>query len=69
LDQTKYIIETHDHEYVDLEMAKLFPWVYALSEEKGNVIMDCPYVPFHIKANIARHVELQNVARTLMNQP
>jgi hypothetical protein len=31
--------------------------------------MDCPFVPFHIKTCIARHVELQNVARTLMDQP
>jgi hypothetical protein len=30
--------------------------------------MDCPFVPFHIKTCIARHVELQNVARTLMDQ-
>jgi hypothetical protein len=38
-------------------------------EEKGYVIMDCPFVPFHIKTSIAKHVELQNVARKLMNQP
>jgi hypothetical protein len=31
--------------------------------------MDCPFVPFHIRANIARHVELQNVEGTLMDQP
>jgi hypothetical protein len=43
--------------------------VYAFCEEKGHVIMDCPFVPFHIRAGIARHVELQNVARTLMDQP
>jgi hypothetical protein len=30
--------------------------------------MDCPLVPFHIKIRITKHVELQNVARTLMNQ-
>jgi hypothetical protein len=29
--------------------------------------MDCPFGPFHIKANITRHVELPNVARTLMD--
>jgi hypothetical protein len=28
--------------------------------------MDCLFVPFHIKTNIARHVEIQNVTRTLM---
>jgi hypothetical protein len=31
--------------------------------------MDCPFVPFHIKASIAKHKELQNVARKLMDQP
>jgi hypothetical protein len=31
--------------------------------------MDCPFVPFHIKASIVKHVELQNVAKTLMDQP
>jgi hypothetical protein len=30
--------------------------------------MDCPFVPFHIKASIAIRVELQNVVRTLMEQ-
>jgi hypothetical protein len=30
--------------------------------------MDCLFVPFHIRADITRHVELQNVARALMNQ-
>jgi len=29
--------------------------------------MDYPFVPFHIKASIAKHVELQDVARTLMD--
>jgi hypothetical protein len=42
--------------------------VYALYEER-HAIMDCPFVPFHIKTNIVRHVELQNEARTLMDQP
>jgi hypothetical protein len=31
--------------------------------------MDSLFVPFHIRAGIARHVELQNVAGTLMDQP
>ncbi len=31
--------------------------------------MDCPFVPFHIKASIVKHKELQNVARKLMDQP
>ncbi len=60
LDQTRHTTETWDHEYVDLEMVKLFSRVYALYEE-GHVIMDCLFVPFHIKIGIAKHVELQNV--------
>jgi hypothetical protein len=31
--------------------------------------MDCPFVPFHIRTCIVRHVELQNVVGTLMVQP
>jgi hypothetical protein len=50
-------------------MIMLLSKVCAFCEEKGHVIMDCPFVPFHIKACIAKHVELQNVARTLMDQP
>jgi len=30
--------------------------------------MDCPFVPSHIRANIVKHVELQNVAGALMDQ-
>jgi hypothetical protein len=30
--------------------------------------MDCPFVPFHIRTSIVRHVELQNVVGTLMDQ-
>jgi hypothetical protein len=30
--------------------------------------MDCPFVPFHIKTCILRHVELQNVVGALMDQ-
>jgi hypothetical protein len=37
--------------------------------EKGHAIMDYPFMPFHIKTNIATHVELQNVEGTLMDQP
>jgi hypothetical protein len=39
-------------------MVKLLSWVYAFCEEKGHEIMDCPFVPFHIKANISKRVEL-----------
>ncbi len=69
LDQTRYTIKTQDHEFLHSEMVILLSKVYALCEEEGHAIMDCPFVPFHIRANIARHVELQNVARTLMDQP
>ncbi len=68
-DQTRYIIKAHDHEYVDLEMVILLSWVCAICEEKGHAIMDCPCVPFHIRVSIVKHVELQNVAGTLMDQP
>jgi hypothetical protein len=55
LDQTRYIIETRDHEYVDLKVAKLLSKVCAFCEEKGDAIMNCPFVPFHIKASIVKH--------------
>jgi hypothetical protein len=66
---TKYTIETWDHEFVDSNMIMLLSRVYALCKEEGHAIMDCPFVPFHIRAGIVRHVELQNVAKTLMDQP
>jgi hypothetical protein len=69
LDQLKYIAKTHDHEFVDLEMIMLLSKVRAFCEEEGHVIMDYPFVPFHIKTDLVRHVELQNVAGTLMDQP
>ncbi len=67
LDQTKYITKTRDHEFVDWEMIRLLSKVSAFYEEEGHAIMDCPFVPFHIRTSIARHMELQNVARTLMD--
>ncbi len=69
LNQTRYIVETRDHEYVDLEVAKLLSKVCAFFEEEGHVIVGCPFVPFHIRTCIARHVELYNVVTTLMDQP
>jgi hypothetical protein len=69
LDQTKHTIETLDHEFMDLKMIKLLSRVCAFCEEKGHAIMDYPFVPFHIRACIARHVELQNVAGTVIDQP
>jgi len=58
-----------DHESVDSEMIRLLSRVNAFYEEEGHVIMDCPFVPFHIIATIVRHVELQNVAKMLIDQP
>ncbi len=58
LDQIKYTLETHDHESMDLEVVKLLLRVCAFHEEEGHVIMDCPFVPFHIKVGITRHAEL-----------
>ncbi len=66
--QTRYIGETQDHEFVDSKVARLLSKVYAFCEEEKHVIMDCPFVPFHIRISIVRHVELQNVVRTLMDQ-
>ncbi len=57
LDQIRHTIETRDHEFVDLEMIRLLSKVCASCEE-GHVFMDCPFLPFHIKVSIARHVEL-----------
>jgi hypothetical protein len=54
---------------MDLEMVTLLSKVCAFCEKEGRVIMDCPFVPFHIRACIVRHVELQNMAQTLMDQP
>jgi len=58
LDQTKYTTETWDHESVDSKMIVLLSKVCALCEEEGHAIMDCPFVPFHIRTYIVRHVEL-----------
>ncbi len=52
LDQTRYIVKTHDHEYVDLEMVTLLSRVCAFNEEEGHVIMDCPFVSFHIRVGM-----------------
>jgi hypothetical protein len=54
---------------MDSEMISLLSRVYAFCEEEEHAIMDYFFVPFHIKAGIARHVELQNVVGALMDQP
>jgi hypothetical protein len=56
LDQIRYIAKKRDHEYVDSEVVRLLSKVYAFYEEEGHVIMDCSFVPFHIRANIILHV-------------
>ncbi len=69
MDQTRHEAKTEDHEFEDSKMIKLLSRVCAFYEE-GHVIMDCPFfVPFHTRTSIAKHAELQNVARTLINQP
>ncbi len=57
LDQTRYIVETRDHEFVDSKVVKLFLRIYAFYEKEKHVIMDCLVLPFHIIASIVRHVE------------
>ncbi len=68
LDQTRYTTKTWGHESIDLKVAKFLSRVYAFCEEERHVIMDCLFVPFHIKISIVKHVELQNVVGTLMDQ-
>jgi hypothetical protein len=68
LDQTSYIAETKDHESMDPEVAILLSKVYAFYGEERHVIMDCPFVHFHIRTSIVKDVELQNVAITSMEQ-
>ncbi len=50
-------------------MIMLLSKLYAFYGEKGHAIMDCPFVPFHIKEGIIKHVELQNVAGIIIDQP
>ncbi len=53
---------------MDSKVVKLLLRVCAFCDEKGHAIMDCPFVPFYIRACITRHVELQNVAGALVDQ-
>jgi hypothetical protein len=43
---------------MDSKVIILLLKVYAFCEEEGQEIMDCTFVPFHIRARIVRHVEL-----------
>jgi hypothetical protein len=54
LDQTKYIVETRDHEYVDSKMVRLFSRVCAFYEEEGHAIMDCLLCLFTLKQVLLR---------------
>jgi hypothetical protein len=65
--QKIYTFTTQDHEYVYLKVVKLLSRVFALCEEE-TCNYACPFVHFHIKASIARHVELQNVVGTLITR-
>jgi hypothetical protein len=47
---------------MDSKMVRLLSKVYAFCEEEGHEIMDCPFVPFHIRIIVVKHVELPNVA-------
>ncbi len=58
MDQTRHIAKTLDHEFVGSKVAILFLRVFAICEEEGHVIMDYPFVPFHIKVGIVKHVEV-----------
>jgi very-short-patch-repair endonuclease len=57
LDQIGYTIETRDQEFVDSRITRLLSRIYAFCE-KGHVIMDCPFMFFHIRADIVKHVEI-----------
>ncbi len=61
MDQIKHVAKTHDHEFEDLKMIRLLSKVCAYCEEEGHVIIDCPFVPSHIRVGIVKHMELQNV--------
>jgi hypothetical protein len=54
---------------VDSKVAILLSRVFALYEDEGHAIMDYPFVLFHIRAGIVKHVELQNIIVALMDQP
>jgi hypothetical protein len=53
---------------MDSKEVRLLSGVCAFCEEEEHAIMDCPFVPFHIITCIVRHVELQNVVGTLVDQ-
>jgi hypothetical protein len=60
--------EVDENTNVDVfeEIEENHPRLFKYAEAQVNVL-DEPFVPFHIKTSIAKHVELQNLARTLMD--
>jgi len=54
LDQTRHATKTRAHEFVDLKMIRLLLQVCAFNEEERHVIMDCLFLPFHIRICIVR---------------
>jgi hypothetical protein len=54
LDQIRYTTKAWDDELVDLEVIRLLSRVFAFCEEERHAIMDCPFVFFHNKTNIAK---------------
>ncbi len=53
---------------MDSKVVRLLSRVSAFREEEQHAIMDYPFVPFHIKTSIAKHVKLHNVIGALMDQ-
>ncbi len=68
MDQTRYITKTQDHGFVDSKVVSLLLGICAFYEKERHAITDYPFVPFQIRACIAKHVELQNVVGALMDQ-
>ncbi len=43
-----------------------FSKVYAFCEEEGHVIMDCPFMPFHIKTSIIKQKPKIHVVQNIL---
>ncbi len=67
MDQTRHATKTMDHEYLDSEMIGLLSKVCSFCEER-HAITDCPFMPFHIKVSIVKHLELYNMVGALIDQ-
>jgi hypothetical protein len=53
---------------MDSKVTILLSRVCAFCEEEKHAIMDYPFVPFHIKVDISKLVELYNVVVALMDE-